>query len=202
MIINHKRKFIFVHIQKTAGSSITQALHQIEGSERIAHPHSMINIIDMEVYRDYFAFCIVRNPYERLVSWWNMMLHKGIHNDFSHYLLTRASNFSQFLDCTDIIDETNDGKILAGLPYPKSIAFNQLDYIMAQDGRMAMDFIGRFENVTHDFDRICDRIGIKVDLPHVNAYQRSDYRGYFSAEDVSKVQAMCHRDLEYFGYEF
>jgi hypothetical protein len=56
MIINHKRGFIFVHIQKTAGTSITQALYQIEGSERIASSHSMIRMLDMDHYKDYFVF--------------------------------------------------------------------------------------------------------------------------------------------------
>jgi hypothetical protein len=198
MIINHKRRFVFVHIQKTAGTSITQALQQINGSEKVFRQHSMLHVLDLDKYEDYFLFCFVRNPFDRLVSWWNMMNHKGFQNDFSQYLLSRASSFSEFLDCTDTIHETNEGEF----PYPKSIAFNQLDYITTQEGRMAMDFIGRFENLEDDFDRICDRIGMKLKLPHSNAFERRHYREYYTSEDVLKVKSMYRRDLEYFKYEF
>lgn len=202
MIVNHKHRFLFVHIQKTAGTSVTQALTKIEGSQRIGYDHSMIDSIEIDAYRDYFVFCFVRNPFDRLVSWWNMMLQKGKHNDFSRYLLSRASNFSEFLECTDIIYEGNPEERVSDRSYPKSIAFNQLDYISDSDGSLVVNFIGRFENLEPDFARICDTIGIALDLPHANAYDRRHYREYYASDDVLKVRAMYRRDLDHFGYEF
>ena len=80
MLINHNYKFIFVHIQKTAGTSITSVLNEIPGTEPLYYSHSQINVLKEE-YEDYFKFCFVRNPWDRLYSWWNMIVNKGKHND-------------------------------------------------------------------------------------------------------------------------
>jgi hypothetical protein len=200
MIINHKYRFLFVHIQKTAGTSITNALLNLKGSQHIACPHSKIEIIDNQLYNGYFVFCFVRNPYDRLVSWWNMMIHKGIHNDFSRYLLTNASNFSDFLNCTEIILENLDGNCASS--YPKSIAFNQVDYLLNSDGQIVANFIGRFENLDVDFKRVSDSLGVKISLPHLNSYQRGKYRDYYNDYDIQKVRLMYHRDIDFFGYNF
>jgi hypothetical protein len=202
MIINHKHRFLFVHIQKTAGTSVTEALNQLEGSQQLGYHHSMIDTIENAVYDGYFVCCFVRNPFDRLVSWWNMMTHKGMHNDFSRYLLSRSNSFSEFLDCTEMIDEQNPLERWMDQPYPKSIAFNQLDYIIGKNGRLDVHFIGRFESLQADFKRVSDAIGVQMELPHSNAFERRHYREYYSPGDVDKVRRMYKRDLKFFGYDF
>lgn len=202
MIINYKHRFLFVHIQKTAGTSVTEALGQLEGSQRLGYDHSMVASVEASVYDGYVVFCFVRNPFDRLVSWWNMMLHKGAHNDFSRYLLSRSSSFSAFLDCTEVVYEENPLERCMDQPYPKSIAFNQLDYITGGDGRLAVNLMGRFECLEADFKRVSDAIGVQLVLPHSNAFGRRHYRDYYSPADVEKVRRMYKRDLDYFGYDF
>jgi chondroitin 4-sulfotransferase 11 len=202
MIINHQHRFLFVHIQKTGGTSVTEALGQLEGSQQLGYGHSMISSVEASLYDGYFVFCFVRNPFERLVSWWNMMLHKGVHNDFSRYLLSRSSSFSEFLDCTEIIYEENPLERWTDQPYPKSIAFNQLDYITVGDGRLALNFIGRFECLEADFRRASDAIGVKLVLPHSNAFERGHYRDYYGPVETEKVRRLYKRDLDHFGYDF
>lgn len=108
MIINHKYKFIFIHIQKTAGSSVTDALFNIPNTKSIYFMHSMINVLDLNKHKDYFKFCFVRNPFDRLLSWYNMFVHKGIHNDWSNYILENSNSFSEFLKLQEVIFEKNE----------------------------------------------------------------------------------------------
>ena len=202
MIINHQHRFLFVHIQKTAGTSVTEALGRVEGSQRLGYDHSMLSSVDAAVYEGYYVFCFVRNPFDRLVSWWNMMLHKGVHNDFSRYLLSGSSGFSAFLDRIEVIYEANPLERDANHPYPKSIAFNQLDYVTGIDGHLAADFIGRFEYLETDFRRLSEEIGVHLALPHTNAFARRHYREYYTPVDVEKVRKLYKRDLDHFGYDF
>jgi chondroitin 4-sulfotransferase 11 len=203
MVINDTYKFLFVHIQKTAGISIRESLKEIKDTKNFYYPHYMINLVEEDL-SEYFKFCFVRNPWDRLVSWYNMMQEKKIHNDFSEYILKNSNTFSEFLDLTDIIMEKNDEGKLEGLDYPKSISFNQLDYITDSDGIINVDFIGRFENINEDFKKVMKILQIKDNvLPHLNKFEHKPYRDYYkNKKDVEKVALMYKKDIEYFNYEF
>lgn len=202
MIINHKYKFIFIHIQKTAGTSITNALYSIEETENLHHSHSMLNSIDINKFKEYFKFCFVRNPFDRLLSWYNMILKKGIHNDWSKYILENSTNFSEFLELTDIIIEKNPLELQSTVDYPKSISFNQLDYITDKLGNIQCDFIGRFENINNDFNILSQMLNIKLELNHLNKFEHNHYRNYYNQTDIEKVSKLYQRDIEYFNYTF
>lgn len=203
MIINNKYNFLFIHIQKTAGTSVTNSLNKIEETKQLYYPHSMINILNVRNYQNYFKFCFVRNPFDRLLSWYNMIINKGVHNDWSDYLLKNSDNFSEFLNLTEIIIEKNPLESMYEIEYPKSISFNQLDYISDNNGNILVDFIGRFEIINEDYNKIMEKINVKdLPLPHLNKFDHKDYRNYYTDKDVEKVYEMYKRDIEYFGYEF
>jgi hypothetical protein len=59
MIKNDKWGFIFVHIQKTAGSSITDSLSKLEGNKRIGYYHSFMRNNEISNINSYFKFFIL-----------------------------------------------------------------------------------------------------------------------------------------------
>jgi hypothetical protein len=92
-MISHKHKFIFVHIPKNAGSSIN---HELKGlceltssvlkrkSKDIplaygkhANDNHMRRLLKNE-YGNYYKFCVVRNPWDRMVSIYWYELGKSI----------------------------------------------------------------------------------------------------------------------------
>ncbi len=202
MIINQTYGLLFVHIQKTAGSSISDSLLRLKGSSRLGKTHSFIT--DYEVPDGLFKFAFVRNPWDRLVSWYNMLIKNDfLSNDFKDYILGNASSFSDFLDCTEIIIERRSGYVHDGVEYKKSIAYNQLDYMTGTDGKPAVDFIGKYESLQEDFDTVMDRIGIpRIDLKRINKFKRQHYRKYYTDADAEKVSILCKRDIEFFNYSF
>ena len=202
MIYNHSYKFLFVHIQKTAGSSISDFLLKHKGSRRLGKTHSFIS--DYAIPEGLFRFAFVRNPWDRLVSWYTMMISNNhISNDFRDYILKNASSFSKFLDCTAIINEGRSGYAPDGIDYRKSITFNQLDFITGKDGKIAVDFIGRFERLQEDFNTVTQRIGLqRTGLKRINTFDRRHYRKYYSDADAEKVGIMYRRDIEFFNYSF
>ena len=79
----------------------------------------------------------------------------------------------------------------------------QLDLLTDRDGEVCLDFVGRFENLADDFAEACRRIGVEVEpLQHLNPSQRSDYRGYFSADTAELVARHWAAEIEAFGYRF
>lgn len=94
MIICNSKRFIFIHIPKCAGTSVTRALAPscrwndivlgstdfgtgIEGAykkkfglEKHSTVRDVVNVVGEEVWSEYFTFTIVRNPLHRIVSWY------------------------------------------------------------------------------------------------------------------------------------
>jgi hypothetical protein len=211
VVISHSKKFLFVHIQKTAGRSFEAVL-----KENIPDLKSFMGTHDHALWAreqlgpkwpDYYKVAFVRNPWERLVSWYTMIQEKGRktlykrifgmrkYNLLTQYVLSNSNSFDEFLyNCVDTIDDI-DGK--------KSILYNQLDYITDSEGSLIVDFVGKFENLNNDTDIVFKTLGLdNVTLPHKNSSKHRNYRSYYSEETKKLVSQRFERDIEFFGYEF
>lgn len=98
MIVSHKYRFIFVKTFKTAGTSIEVYLSQFCGPDDIltpivphVEPHRARNDegffnhmpgceirdrLGSPVWNDYFKFCVERNPWDKVLSYYHMMNHR------------------------------------------------------------------------------------------------------------------------------
>ena len=220
MIYNQDFNFLFVHIQKTAGTSISKSLMQCPGSQFVEPAH--MRLCDVSLPRKKpRVIAVVRNPWERLASWWFMMQRKQVHNDFSAYLLAPQSDgspvdFSAFIRRIDEIKETRDqfsnvarngiGKKWLR-PYYKSLGWNQLDYL-SRRGRFAADCVLRFENLASDWETVMAPIlgSNFLDLPHSNqspTHDRQRWQKLFEdGRDVDFVARQYERDVARWGFTF
>lgn len=220
MIYNQEFNFLFVHIQKTAGTSITESLLQCPGSKFIVPPH--VRLCDVAILgKRPQVVAVVRNPWERLASWWFMMNRKGVHNDFSAYLLAPGPDespvdFSAFIRRTDVIRETSDEFPVVKpqnvrkkwfRPYLKSLGWNQVDYLTRR-GRVAADAVLRFEQLDRDWERVMWPI-LGPALPELLRLNQSAEgnrlnwrRLYEDSRDVDFVAQQYRRDLDMWGFTF
>lgn len=222
MVYNPVYNFLFIHIQKNAGTSITRALLSIPSSQYISPAHLRLRDLNFTSKTKPFTFAVVRNPWERLVSWFEMMKRKSIHNDFSRYLLTPSAqnsatvNFSDFIRRTDIIEETETSEFgdsiitrkteCFELPkhYYKSIGFNQIDYFTDTSNQLNCDYVLHFENLNSDWQNLISILSLPVnsilDFENTNP-KLLNWRDYYSdTVDMEWVKGLYHRDIELFGY--
>ena len=211
MLISESKKFLFVHIQKTAGRSFEAVLKDnIPDLKSLpgTHDHAAWVREDFgDKWDEYYKVAFVRNPWDRLVSWYSMIIGKGDttwykrmsglgkYNKLRQYVLDNTNSFDEFIyKCVDTIDDT-DGK--------KSFWYNQLDYISDGEGNVMVDYIGRFENIALDTGVVFKKLGIEgASLPHKNSSRHRNYRTYYTDETRDLVAERYSRDIEYFGYEF
>jgi Sulfotransferase family len=195
--------WIFVHVQKTGGNSVRMALG---GDIFDAHKHftarELRQIHGAATWNSTFKFSFVRNPWDRLVSWWSMIDNSRDHidqarppNAFFGYVLGRAQSFEDFLlRCDDEIVDS-DGR--------KDIFRNQIDYLVDDSGATMIDFIGRFERLQEGFDEISRRLGrASVALARTNASQHAAYTEYYTPATADIVAKRYARDIAQFGYRF
>jgi len=174
-MILHEHKTIFVHINKTGGSSIEQAMI---GEHAIPEKH--YNVRDYlrrypAEFKNYFKFTFIRNPWDKVVS--QYFFQKKVKN--------LKVSFEQFV-------YKPTGRVFQ----------NQLDWITL-NGEMAVDFVGRFENLQTDFDIVCNKIGHdRLWLPHIHKSNRRHYSQYYNKETRDYIGRLYSQDVEYFGYKF
>lgn len=198
-MISHSLRCIFVHIQKTGGSSVRQALQMAQhDADKHRFARELRARYGEAYWRSYFKFAFVRNPWDRLVSWWRMIEQNAATgrpmNGYQRFILSRARSFEEFLGNCDQEYHDHDGS--------KWIFRNQLDYI-SDSGGVIVDFVGRFERLQADFAAVSSRLGLPpMRIPHVNRSGHTHYCGYYSEAARALVAARFARDIEAFGYSF
>lgn len=211
MLISKSKKFLFVHIQKTAGRSFEAVLTEnIPDLENFmgTHDHALWAKEKLSgEWNNYYKVGFVRNPWDRLVSWYTMIREKGAmtwkkrifgrrrYNDLTQYVLSNSNSFEEFIyKCTDTIDDI-DGR--------KSILYNQIDYLSDENGKLIVDFVGRFENIEEDSKKVFENLGFEnASLPHKNSSKHRNYRTYYTEETREEVRRRYSRDIDFFGYDF
>ena len=215
MIISHKHKFIFFKTRKTAGSSIQVALSKYCGEDDIitgqyrdgiddnshsaglnmdrfytTHPHpeivqtkSFINNLNPKIWDEYFKFAFVRNPYEIAVSryFWERRGKGEVENcsvdDFKKWVKYDLSNKD----------------------------YDWLHKYITTGDSVELDYIGRYESLSDDYNYICNRLGLPVDeLPVKKGGYRDKehYSYYYDDETKDAVGGFFEKDIKLFGYDF
>ncbi len=189
-MISDQYRCVFVHIPKTAGSSITKVLGQIEKATHGAQDHRTIDklreVMSDDDFRNYFKFAFVRNPWARVASWYKNVLQDPIHR----------KNFGVDADCSLHNFLRHHGSIW-GLQ-------SQLHWIRDSDGEIPLDFIGRHEQLQEHFQIVCERLGIDpISLPHlVKAIDSRPYESLYDEETRDLVADRYAEEIELFKYTF
>ena len=202
MVISHKHKFIFLATGKTGTTSMETLLKKYDDEGHKFHKHCRLSgpstIFDPLTKTekelnfdssDYFKFCFVRNPWDRMFSWYNQ-LQKSVYNPSKirkmQYELANNYPFTDFL------------KNISREKYFNH--YNTSDFYLIDEN---INFIGRFENLQQDFNIVCDKIGIpQQQLPHKNASKHKHYTEYYDDETRQIVAEKFAKDIEYFNYKF
>jgi hypothetical protein len=200
VFVSDSRKVVFIHIQKTGGLTVDRLLNERIPDLRglvARHAFARRGMEQLDEWNEYFKFAFVRNPWDRLVSWYSMvttMPREG--NELWRYVHDNSSTFEEFIyNCTDEVE------IKDGVHY--SFAYNQLDYVTDDHGNLLVDFIGRLENFDRDLQEVFRRIGFELEtVPHKNRSGHQHYSTFYTPDTELIVRERFKRDIEYFGYEF
>lgn len=231
-MISHENKCIFVHIPKVAGTSIVSIFDdkvKTKSENRLLLPfctdankfdpppthlritdHVKYGHVSKEMFDEYFKFTFVRNPWDRIVSEYKYRRHASRY-DFKTFLFERFPEPLWSDEYCHVIP--------------------QYDFLYGKDGQCLMDFIGKFENIQHDFNVVCSELGLPdKKLVHKNRsfslfrrdnniYQAlktirdyfsveqkkntfSRYTEYYDQESIDFVTQLYRKDVETFGYKF
>ncbi len=214
MIISPGRGYIFVHIPKTGGTSMALALEaramkddvmtgdtpkarkrrrkiDAEKARGRVWKHSTLADID-GLYAPHdiaslFAFTLVRNPWDRLVSYYHWLRTQR----FDHPAVKLAQN----LDFNEFLGHPHTQNSLSANPYSH--------YMTRADGVEQCQAYIRLEHLEEDSAGLQLHLGFPLHLEQTNTSDRAaEYRGYYSDDTAAVVERVCAADIARFGYRF
>ena len=177
MIID-KHKAIFVHIPKNAGTSIEEYF----GNESVRiQPSKHADIYEIKwkfrnSYNDYRKFTIIRNPYDKMVSWY-FYLRKmlGKHH--------RVLEFGEWVKDPSKFWHADD---------PISFLKPQCEWV---DDTVE---IIKFENLNKELNNFFDK---EIKLPIINKSKHNHYSEYYNKKSLDIIYNRYEEDFKKYNYE-
>ena len=205
-------EWCFIHIPKTSGTNFVKCLSdnrlikydhnelwdEFWGDTQIPNIFSIksINVVKHapllfwqrnNIVTHHKIFSIVRNPYTRLLSFFN---------EFKRDLDISTLSLKEFIE-NDLIQEG-----LNSVPYNiYSLKTNQLDNFRSIDGSLILHKFFKMETDITQLQNFFNTSDLNEHKYNSSNYDR-DYKNIFTNDIISWVQRTYEVDFNYFGYEF
>ncbi|MWB77657.1 Type II secretory pathway, pullulanase PulA [Pseudooceanicola sp. 216_PA32_1] len=214
MILSRGRRYIFIHIPKTGGTAMALALEsramkddimlgdtpkakrrrgKVDTSAALGRlwKHSRLadvaGLATIDEMRQFFVFTLVRNPWDRAVSYYHWLQLQRF--DHPAVALARTLSFADF-----IRHPQTRAAFRAG---PAS------SYVCGPGGEDLCNLFIRLESHESDAEPLWRHLGFRLSLDRVNVSPRSDdFRRYYSDSDAELIAQDCAEDIKKFRYIF
>lgn len=213
MILGLRRRFLFVHVPKCAGESISALLcSPANGGIAILRKHgeyaSAAELLGPELAR-LRSFAVVRNPFDQLLSFYEH-LRKPLY-------LEAAALQRQYPEFRGLLHPGWACELALALSFPAWLAAVHADprsrsgmlrdiscWLTPPAGAPELARVLRFERLAEEFAALAAELGLKGSLPHANASRQAgrSYRDHYDAASRALVEERCSASLERWGYRF
>ena len=177
MIID-EHKAIFIHIPKNAGSSI-EALFANSSFRVQPSKHADIYEIKRKFknsYDNYRKFTIIRNPYDKMVSWY-FYLKRNLGENYN------IIEFNEWIKDPSKFWHASD-----------PISFLKPQFKWVDDTVVLL----KFENLNKELKQF---FGKEIDLPITNKSNHNHYLEYYNEESLDIIYDRYEEDFEKFNYK-
>lgn len=216
MLVSDTHRFVFHHVPKTGGTSMTAALAPLlrdpkpfEGDEHGWQMNHHVGAIHRPIREirpgsnfpeGYLELAFVRNPFDVVASIWKKLHQPGVRAGTRvPPFFEEPEPFERFVERT-----MRPGGWRAYKSGIIHIRWTQSDYL---GGGRELFFIGRYERLHIDWARMWDRVGLPGDAPPLlrlnQTHDRKPYRSCFvKKRSRDLVEEFYAEDLQRWGYEF
>jgi hypothetical protein len=200
IMIAREPRFIWVAVAKVASMVMQTAIcRKLDIPFARWTEHALTSLAEVAAMNGYFRFAFVRNPWARLCSCYldkivgpTVRPQEFILADFG---MTPGMPFDHFVRRVAEIDDADADE-----------HFVSQAFTLTHQGRLVVDYVGRFENLPHDWDVLRDRLGLPeipwtpvgTDRPRFDfAY----HLGHYTPELIEIVRQRYREDVRHFGYD-
>ncbi|MCH4551246.1 sulfotransferase family 2 domain-containing protein [Aestuariibaculum lutulentum] len=213
-MISHEHKCIFIHIPKTAGSSIKECLFKgkhfnwrvadynyLYGwcpKRRLHLQHATskqlleTELITEHQWNTYYKFAFIRNPWDRAYSDYIWLTNDcGIKDSFYNFIL-KQGKFKELLRNNETMMYRGDHLCLQSSFFDK-------------EGEFSLDFVGKFENFKGDFESVKKYLKITDDKEYFEKKSKQrlqHYSLFYTKTKQELIERVYFDDIINLGYSF
>lgn len=219
MLLSKEYRFIFVHVPKVAGQSITNALMpHVATYWQKAASHILPYRYQLKAYTK-IKQCggpgFMPQPYEDHVSASQLIEEMGESAYRSYYTFgfvrnPRAWVFSNYTYALknprhkkhSFVKEFSSFKDYC--IWYSSSGNNikmQKNYLFDDNNKQLVDAIGKQEDLQRDFALICSKLGIKANLPELNVSSKESFEAHYDVDTWRMIGEVHADDIRLLGYE-
>ena len=179
-------------------NALTNSFHWYSGGVTFGHQDISLLVkngyIDRDYYKNTFKFCIVRNPYDRMVSLWEYTHERQTSGDWEYRY--HSYNFKDFCKWISQVDIKPVG------------LYNEAEYSLLNQQVCwipdDIDYIVRYEKLKDGIDEVCNILEIKdFKLPWENKQAHiRDYKVYYDDKTIEIVSKLYKDDISRFNYKY
>ena len=201
IIVSHEDKLIWVAVAKVASMVMHAAMtKKLNVPFHQWHRVSVASIAQVKRMTDYFRFAFVRDPWARLYSCYrDKIVGPTVQDDefiLGAYGFAPGMPFAAFVHGVAEIDDPQAD------PH-----FASQFHALSHEGELAVDYVGRFERLPGDWDRLRQR----YDLPELPwapvgssrpRFAFDYHKPHYTPELVEIVRRRYALDVRHFEYEY
>jgi len=180
---------IFVHIQKSGGSSIINFFNAGKNHNKIFKDLEILKEENLKINK-FFKFTVIRNPWDRIVSFFHYHKEKLKNKNFPTrtWEYIQNLNFSQFIRSQQFQSWAKRNNIT------NYITLNNIPYI---------DYYINFDNLQKDFELVKKITGINKNLLHINKSKHEKYEKYYkNKKNKEIISDLFEKEINFFNFKF